>query len=766
MFVLKRNGKKEEVDFNKITKRISNMSSNLKVNPVLLAQKVIQGVYNEVKTTELDNLAAETAAFMSTIHPDYSLLAARIAISNLQKETPNKFSDCIKILYNYTNPNNNKFSPVISEELYLTVMNNVEILDSSIIDDRDFLFDYFGFKTLQKSYLLKADKQIVERPQYMYMRVSLGIHGSDIKSAIETYNQMSLKYFTHATPTLFNSGTVYPQMSSCFLLTMQDDSVEGIYSTLKQCALISKSAGGIGLSINNIRSSNSYISGTNGFSNGIVPMLKVFNDTARYIDQGGGKRKGAFAIYIEPWHSDIFEFLELKKNTGKDELRCRDLFLALWVPDLFMKCVEQDTDWALFCPNEAPGLDTVFGKDFEELYSLFVNQNKYRKIVKARELFAKICESQIETGVPYILYKDACNLKSSQGALIRSSNLCTEITLHSSPDEIAVCNLASISLPSCCTTVFNFDKLFEITVLIVNNLNKIIDRNYYPVPETKRSNMNYRPLGIGIQGLADTFIKLRYPFDSLEAKKLNMQIFETMYYAALSASVDLAKKEGPYPMYNKSPMSRGLLQFDLWNKNPGNLWNWEDLKIRIKKYGLRNSTLLAPMPTASTSQILGNNESFEPYTSNIYSRRVLSGEFTILNRHLFDDLTAAGLWSTEMKNKIISNNGSVKNIKEIPDDLKLLYRTVWEIPQKSIIDMAADRGIYIDQSQSMNIYISDPDLSKMYSMHLYGWKKGLKTGMYYLRTKPSTDAVKFTVPVEQEPVEMCSMKEGCLTCGS
>ena len=751
MFVIKRDGRKEAVKFDKITARIQKLCYGLDpvhVNPVQIAMKVIEGVYDQVTTSELDNLAAEIAATLTTKHPDYAQVASRIAVSNLHKNTNKSFSKTMELLYNYIDPKTGKKAPLIADDVFEIIKNNAEVLDSTIIYDRDFGYDFFGFKTLEKSYLLKINGQVAERPQHMLMRVAIGIHKDDIESAITTYHMMSERWFTHATPTLFNAGTPKPQMSSCFLLTMKDDSIDGIYDTLKNCAKISQSAGGIGLSIHNIRATGSYIRGTNGTSNGIIPMLRVFNDTARYVDQGGGKRKGSFAIYIEPWHSDIFEFLDLRKNNGKEEIRARDLFLALWISDLFMKRVEENGKWTLFCPNEAPGLDDCWGAEFEALYTKYEQEERGRKTIDARDLWNKILESQIETGNPYMLYKDACNGKSNQQNLgtIKSSNLCTEILEYTSADEIAVCNLASIALPRFVKEAeFDHQKLFEITYQITKNLNKIIDRNYYPVPEARNSNLRHRPIGLGIQGLADAFILMRFPFDSPEAAQLNKEIHETIYYAAMTASKDLAKQEGPYQSFAGSPVSKGIFQFDMWGVTPSPRWEWEVLKQEVMKHGVRNSLLLAPMPTASTSQILGNNECFEPYTSNIYSRRVLSGEFVIVNKHLLKDLVALGLWNDKMKQKIIAANGSIQNIPEIPQNIKELYKTVWEIKQKVLIDMAADRGAYICQSQSLNLFVENANFAKLSSMHFYAWKKGLKTGMYYLRTKAAADAIKFTV---------------------
>lgn len=768
MYVVKRDGHKEPVMFDKITDRIKKMSYGLNplVDPVKVAMRVIEGLYDGVLTSELDNLAAETAATMTVTHPDYAQLAARIAVSNLHKNTKKSFSETMKDLYEYVNPRTGLKAPLISDEVYEVIEKHAEELDSHIIYNRDFNYDYFGFKTLERSYLLRLNGKIAERPQHMLMRVSVGIHLNDIKNALETYELMSKKYFTHATPTLFNAGTPKPQMSSCFLLTMKDDSIDGIYDTLKQTAKISQSAGGIGLSIHNVRATGSYIRGTNGTSNGIVPMLRVFNDTARYVDQGGGKRKGSFAIYVEPWHADIFDFLELKKNHGKEEMRARDLFYAMWIPDLFMKRVEQGADWTLMCPNECPGLCDVHSEAFEELYTSYEAQGKGRKTVKARELWDKIVESQIETGTPYMLYKDAANRKSNQKNLgtIRSSNLCTEILEYTSPDEIAVCNLASLSLPMFVEKgEFNHKKLFDVTKHVTKNLNKVIDRNYYPVQEAENSNMRHRPVGLGVQGLADAFIMLRLPFASDEAKKLNQEIFETIYFAAVTASMELAKVEGPYSSYQGSPISEGLFQFNLWGLKDEDLsgrWNWEKLRKEVLKHGVRNSLLVAPMPTASTSQILGNNEAFEPYTSNIYTRRVLSGEFIVVNKHLLEDLVNLGLWNDDMKNELMYHNGSVQNIDGIPQELKELYKTVWELSMKDIIDMSRHRGYFIDQSQSLNLFLEDATMQKLTSMHFYAWKSGLKTGMYYLRTKSARDAIKFTLTkkTETNPVEKVAVQ--------
>jgi len=795
MFVIKRNGKQESVKFDKITARIEKLCYGLDrrfVNSIDVAKKVIEGLYDGVTTTELDNLAAETAASLTVKHPDYALLASRIAVSNLHKNTIKSFSDTMKLLFECRDSKTGKLVPLLADEIWDIIQKNAELLDSTIIYDRDYGFDYFGFKTLEKSYLLKVDGKVVERPQHMYMRVAIGIHHDDIDAAIKTYHLMSERWFTHATPTLFNAGTPKPQMSSCFLLTMKDDSIDGIYDTLKQTAKISQSAGGIGLSIHNIRATGSYIGGTNGTSNGIIPMLRVFNDTARYVDQGGGKRKGAFAIYLEPWHADVFEFLDLRKNHGKDELRARDLFYALWIPDLFMKRVEEGGSWSLFCPHEAPGLHECWGEEFEALYAKYEAEGRARRTVKAQDLWFAILDAQIETGNPYLLYKDAANRKSNQQNLgtIKSSNLCTEIIEYTSQDEIAVCNLASLALPRFVINgQFDHQKLYEITYEATKNLNKIIDGNFYPVDEARNSNLRHRPIGLGVQGLADAFILLRLPFESDAAKKLNKEIFETIYFAAMTASKDLAKIDGPYASFAGSPASKGQFQFDLWNVEPTLRWDWYRLKDEVVKYGVRNSLLVAPMPTASTSQILGNNECFEPYTSNIYVRRVLSGEFVVVNKHLLKDLVDLNLWNDDMKTKIIFHNGSIQAIDEIPEHIKEIYKTVWEIKQRNIIDMAADRGAYICQSQSLNLFVDTASASKLTSMHFYAWKKGLKTGMYYLRTQAASQAVQFTVerqggkmieplanPAAVQVAEAtegedmvgptCTMEEGCVTCSA
>ena len=793
MFVLKRDGRKEPVMFDKITSRVRKMCYGLNsiVDPVKVAMRVIEGLYDGVTTSELDNLAAEVAATMTVQHPDYARLAARIAVSNLHKNTKKTFSDVMFDLYSYVNPRTGKKAPLLSDETYKVIVDNAAKLDSTIIYNRDFGYDYFGFKTLERSYLLKLNGEIAERPQHMLMRVAIGIHLDDIDEAIETYELMSKKIFTHATPTLFNSGTPKPQMSSCFLLQVQDDSIDGIYDTLKQTAKISQSAGGIGLSIHNVRATGSYIRGTNGTSNGIVPMLKVYNDTARYVDQGGGKRKGSFAIYMEPWHADVFDFLDLRKNTGKEEMRARDLFYAMWIPDLFMKRVEEDGEWTLMCPNECPHLFDTYGQEFEKLYTGYEKVGKGRKTIKARELWEKILEAQIETGNPYMLYKDSANRKSNQKNLgtIRSSNLCTEIMEYTANDEVAVCNLASIAIPMFVeedekgTKFFNHQKLFEITKKIVRNLDTVIDRNYYPVKEAENSNFRHRPIGLGIQGLADAFILLRHPFTSDKAKELNQEIFETIYFAAVTSSMEISIAKEPYSTFKGSPMSKGEFQFNMWGVSEDDLsgrWDWKALRKKVQKNGLRNSLLVAPMPTASTSQILGNNEAFEPYTSNIYTRRVLSGEFIVVNKHLLEDLVDLGLWDNEMKEDIMRANGSIQHIDVISQELKDLYKTVWELSMKDIIDMSRQRGYFIDQSQSLNLFMQDANYAKLTSMHFYAWKSGLKTGMYYLRTKSAVNAIQFTLskkkteedkPLSPEELKQLLLQskenpDDCLMCGS
>ncbi|CCD22402.1 ribonucleotide-diphosphate reductase subunit RNR3 NDAI_0A02440 [Naumovozyma dairenensis CBS 421] len=756
MFVIKRDGRKEPVQFDKITARISRLCYGLdpnRVDAVKVTQRIISGVYSGVTTVELDNLAAETCAYMTTVHPDYATLAARLAISNLHKQTTKRFSQVIYDLHHYVNPLNGIPSPMISKKVYDIVMANKDLLDSSIVYDRDFSFNYFGFKTLERSYLLKLDGKVAERPQHLIMRVALGIHLDDMESVLKTYNLMSMRYFIHASPTLFNAGTPRPQMSSCFLLAMKEDSIDGIFETLKECAMISKTAGGIGLHIHNVRATGSYIAGTNGTSNGLIPMVRVFNNTARYVDQGGNKRPGAFALYLEPWHADIFDFIEIRKNHGKEEIRARDLFPALWIPDLFMKRVEENGQWTLFSPSDAPGLDDVYGNEFVELYERYEREG-LGKTIKAQKLWYAILEAQTETGTPFIIYKDACNEKTNQKNLgvIKSSNLCCEIVEWSSPDETAVCNLASVALPAFIetsedgkTSTYNFEKLHEISKVVTYNLNRVIDNNYYPVPEAERSNVRHRPIALGVQGLADTYMLLRLPFESEGASLLNKQIFETMYHASLEASCELAQKDGPYETFQGSPASEGILQMDMWDQEPLGMWDWETLRKDIVKYGLRNSLTMAPMPTASTSQILGYNECFEPVTSNMYSRRVLSGEFQVVNPYLLRDLVDLGIWDEGMKQHIITENGSIQNLPNVPAELKALYKTVWEISQKKIIDMAADRSIYIDQSHSLNLFLRAPTMGKLTSMHFYGWKKGLKTGMYYLRTQAASAAIQFTI---------------------
>jgi len=786
VYVVKRDGTRQEVHFDKITSRVRKLLWGLSesVDPVAVAQKVVGGVYAGVTTKELDDLAAETAAHMVTTHPDYGMLAARLSVSNIHKSTKKNFSEVVEDLYNYVNPKTGKHGPLIGESTYKIIMANKDRLNSAIVYDRDFNYDFFGIKTLERAYLLKINGQIAERPQQMLMRVSIGIHGEDLDAAIETYNKMSEKIFTHASPTMFNAGTPRPQLSSCFLVTMRDDSIEGIYDTLKDCAMISKNAGGIGISVHNIRATGSYIRGTNGTSNGIVPMLRVFNNTARYVDQGGGKRKGSFAMYLEPWHADIMEFLELRKNHGSEEDRARDLFYALWVPDLFMKRVKAGKKWSLMCPNECPGLSDSYGEEFEKKYEAYEAEDKYREQIDARELWKKLVQAQMETGTPYMLYKDACNEKSNQKNLgvIHSSNLCCEIIEYSAPDEIAVCNLASIALPKFVDVekqTFDHAELGKITRIVTRNLNKVIDVNYYPVEAARRSNMRHRPVGIGVQGLADTFILLNMPFDSPKARELNKKIFETIYYYAVSESCEIAKKEGPYETFKGSPASQGIFQFDMWNVTPDSgMYDWDALREEVKQHGIRNSLLVAPMPTASTSQILGNNECFEPYTSNVYIRRTLAGEFVVINQHLLRDLIKLGLWTPLMKDKLIANNGSVQRIPEIPQEIKDVYKTVWEYSQKALIDMAADRGAYIDQSQSFNVHMTNVSTGKLSSMHFYGWEKGLKTGMYYLRSQAAADAIKFTV--DQAALEADAKKKlesmskaaaskeetECLNCGA
>jgi len=762
MYVVKRDGRQQEVMFDNITKRIRALCEGLDpkyVDAVRVTQKVVEGFHNGITTAEIDTLAAETCAYMSQKHPDFSTLAARIAVSNLHKNTSASFSETCRVLHEYIDDQGRSAS-LIADDVASFISTNASQLDAAIDYNRDFGYDYFGFKTLERSYLLRVRNKIVERPQHVMMRVACGIHVGNLEAALQSYDLMSQRYFTHATPTLFNAGTPTPQMSSCFLLTIKQDSILGIYDTLKQCALISKCAGGIGVACSNVRAKGSYIRGTNGHSNGLIPMLRNFNETARYVDQGGGKRKCSFAMYLEPWHADVYDFLEMKKNHGKEEQRARDLFYALWIPDLFMRRVKENADWTLFCPNEAfdaesgKGLMDMWGEEFERVYVQLEAAGKGRKTVSAQQLWFRILESQMETGTPYMLYKDHANRKSNQQNLgtIHCSNLCTEIVEYTSPDEVAVCNLASIALPSFVKPggeEYDFQHLFQVTKVVTRNLNKVIDRNYYPVAEAKNSNMRHRPIGIGVQGLADAFLLMRLPFESEAAKKLNQDIFETIYFAACDASCDLAEVEGAYESYQGSPMSKGQLQFDMWGIAPkSGLWDWASLRKRIAQFGVRNSLLVAPMPTASTAQILGNNESFEPYTQNLYVRRVLSGEFVQVNRHLLRDLIQKDLWTEDMRLQLIAHNGSVQKL-DLPADLKELYKTVWEIKQRIVLDMAADRGAYIDQSQSLNIHMIDVTTAKLSSMHFHGWQLGLKTGMYYLRTKAAADAIKFTVEVDQ-----------------
>ena len=806
MRVIKRNGEMEDVSFDKVLNRLKNLSSGLTIDVTEIAQKVCSRIYDGVKTYELDELAAYLCSSMSIEHPDYSLLASRIIISNHHKNTSPSFSETIQTLYNNLDNHNNSV-PLVSEELYNIVNKNKEKLNTCIDYQRDYLFDYFGFKTLERAYLLRVNKRIIERPQHMWMRVAIGIHGNDIKDVIQTYDLLSKKYFTHATPTLFNAGTNRPQLSSCFLCSINDDSVAGIFDSLKEVALISKYAGGIGMHIHQIRGNGSQIRGTNGTSNGIIPMLRVFNNTARYIDQEG-KRLGSIAVYLETWHSDIESFLELKKNHGSEEDRCRDLFLALWISDLFMERVKSEGKWSLMCPDKCRGLSDVYGDDFKKLYEQYESEGKFVKQINAQDLWFKILEAQIEQGVPYILYKDAANRKSNQKNLgtIKSSNLCAEVLIYSSPEEIGVCNLASICLPTYIEDgSFNFEKLHEITKVITKNLNKVIDRNFYPVEKARISNLKHRPIGIGVQGLADVFIQLRFPFESDKAKQLNKDIFETIYHAATEASMELSKKRhqiindikninskildenissyvnefekdianpkyiGAYSSFEGSPISQGLFQFDLWNAEPSARYDWEKLRTDIKEYGIRNSLLLSPMPTASTSQIMGFNESFEPFTNNIFQRKTLSGEFIVINKYLINDLISRGLWNKDLKDTIILHEGSVQNIPEIDDELKAIYKTTWEIKQRNIIDMSADRGQYICQTQSLNIFMEEPDFQKLSSMHFYAHSKGLKTGSYYLRTRPKARTQQFTIDPEfAKKKRRCVEENGdiCVLCSA
>ena len=781
MYVVKRDGRKEDVQFDKITARIKNLCEGLDmefVDPVAVTMKVNQGIFSGVSTTELDELAAQTCAYMSTNHPDYSILAARICLSNLYKETESNFLVLVQKLRDYVHPLTAEPAPLVSAEV-VDVVKTYSSQIQAALDEKTESYDFFAFKTLEKSYLLKMHGKVAERPHQLLMRVSIGIHGDDIESVLQTYHMMADKKFTMATPTLFNAGTPCPQMSSCFLMTMKEDSIGGIYDTLKNCAMISKYAGGIGVSIHDVRASNSYIRGTNGTSNGLVPMLRVFNNTARYVDQGGGRRKGSIAVYLEPWHADVESFLDLRKNQGNELERARDLFYALWVPDLFMKRVEANGHWSLFCPREAPGMSDAYGKDFDDLYESYESRGLARKTMPARDLWDRILDTQVETGTPYILFKDAANSKSNQKHLgtIKSSNLCTEIMEYTDKDEIAVCNLASISLAAMVVDAYEFESSFDFdllrstTEILTDNLNKVIDRNFYPVKEAKRSNMRHRPIGIGIQGLADAFIMLRLPFDSPQARELNKMIFETIYYGAMKASMSLARQNGPHESFRGSPLSKGQFQFDLWGVDPSGRYDWDDLRSKVIKFGVRNSLLVAPMPTASTAQILGNNESFEPFTSNVYTRRVLAGEFAVVNKHLLKDLTGLGIWNDHLKEKLLKARGSVQNISEIPAHLKEIYRTVWEIPQRVILGQAADRGPFVCQSQSTNIHMAEPSRGKLTSMFFYGWKKGLKTGMYYLRTRPKADSIQFAVDKaipEKSVVSLGSSNndEECLTCSA
>jgi len=749
MKVTKRNGSSEPISFDKVLGRIRKASKSLQVNPDSLSQQVLARIYDGVKTSEIDELTSQLAASLSTTHPDYGILASRIAISNHQRNTDSSFTNVMLALHNQVNTKTQEPISYVNDEIAELVKTHGKEIDTKLDYDRDYLFDYFGFKTLEKSYLLRDSKQkILERPQHLWMRVSLAIWPHDLKKAFETYDYMSQKYFTHATPTLFNAGTQKQQLSSCFLVSMAEDSIAGIYKTLGDCAMISKHAGGIGLHLHNVRARGSLIKGTNGTSNGIVPMLRVFNNTARYVDQGGGKRNGSFAMYLEPWHADVEDFLRMKQNTGAEEERARDLFYALWIPDLFMKRIDENGTWSLFCPNEAPGLADIVGAEFEALYTKYESEKRYRKQVSARKLWFEILDAQIESGTPYLLYKDAANLKSNQQnvGVIKSSNLCTEIIEYSDANETAVCNLASIGLPTFIKKgTFDFTLLRKVVHTVTTNLNRVIDINYYPTPETHRSNMRHRPIGLGVQGLADVFAILKLSWESEEAAELNKKIFEHMYFAALESSMELAKKEGPYETFAGSPSSKGVLQFDMWNVKPSTDLDWDKLKKQIVKHGLRNSLLVAPMPTASTSQILGFNECFEPFTTNIYSRRTLAGEFVVINKYLLKELLDLGIWNEDLKQQIVAHNGSIQNISEISDSIKPRYKTSWELSQKILIDMAAARGAYICQSQSLNLFMADPDYAKLTSMHFYAWRKGLKTGCYYLRTKAPVAAQKFTI---------------------
>jgi len=778
MYVTKRNGKSEYVAFDKILKRIKTIGqeANIKINYSSLAMKVIDQLYSGISTTKIDELSAEQCASMASTHPDYNILAGRIVVSNHHKDTSSTLFEVISKLYNNKDVHN-KDSPIVTKEMYDIVEKHREILETTIDYTRDYLIDYFGFKTLERAYLMKVSNKIVERPQHMWMRVSLGIHKDNIEKVLETYDYMSQKYFTHATPTLYNAGTPKPQLSSCYLLSMESDSIEGIYNTLKDCAMISKWAGGIGLHIHNVRASGSEIRGTNGTSNGIVPMLKVFNNTAKYVDQGGGKRNGSFAIYLEPWHGDIEIFLQMRKNHGDEELKARDLFYALWIPDLFMERVKKDGDWTLMCPDECPGLSDVYGDEFKELYEKYEGENRGKKTVKARDLWFQVLDAQMETGTPYLLYKDACNRKSNQQnvGMIKSSNLCTEIIEYSDSEETAVCNLASISLPNFVNDTdpenvfFDHEKLHAVTKVVTYNLNRIIDVNFYPTEKTHKSNMRHRPIGIGVQGMADLFFKMNFTFTSDDAKQLNKDIFETIYHAALECSQEISLTEGPYSTFEGSPVSKGILQFDMWNVTPSARYDWNLLKELISTHGIRNSLLLAPMPTASTSQILGNNECIEPITSNIYSRRTIAGEFILANKYLMRDLLELELWNEKIKNNIVANNGSIQQLEMIPEHIREKYKTVWEMQMRDLIDMAADRGAFICQSQSLNLWLEDPNYNTLTSMHFYSWSKGLKTGIYYLRRRARHQAQQFTIEpekhrnnslVEETEDEICEMCSG------
>lgn len=770
MYVVKRNGEREVVSFDKILQRIKNTGTevNIQMNYTALAMKVIDQLYDGISTAQIDELTSDQCASLASTHPDYNILAGRIVVSNHQKNTSSSFQEVMSQLYNFRDKHG-KQSSLISDELYSISVEHGASLDALCDYSRDYLIDYFGFKTLERAYLMKIEKQIVERPQHMWLRVAIGIHGNDFDRVKQTYEYMSQKYFTHATPTLFNAGTKRPQLSSCFLIAMEQDSISGIYSTLSDCANISKWAGGIGMHIHNIRATGSHIRGTNGTSNGIVPMLRVFNNTAKYVDQGGGKRNGSFAIYLEPWHADIEIFLQMRKNHGDEELKARDLFYGLWIPDLFMERVKTDGTWTLMCPDECPGLSDVYGDEFKTLYEKYEDSGRGRVTVSARKLWFQIMDAQMETGTPYLCYKDAANRKSNQKnvGIIKSSNLCTEIMEVSTPEETAVCNLASIALPSCIDhsqnpPLYDFSKLHDVSRAVTYNLNKVIDVNYYPTSKTDASNAKHRPIGIGVQGLADTFIQLGLCFDSEEARQLNRHIFETIYHAALEESCSIAKRDGPYSTFAGSPASEGILQYDMWNVEPSpDRYDWDSLKEDIKLHGLRNSLLMAPMPTASTSQILGYNECIEPITSNIYSRRTLAGEFIMANKYLMRDLLDLGLWNNDVKNNIIANNGSIQQITSIPQDIRDKYKTVWEIPMRALIDMAADRGAYICQSQSLNLWQEDPTYNSLTSMHFYAWSRGLKTGIYYLRRRGRHQAQQFTIEPEkgeasEEVCEMCS----------